>query len=88
MANHIVKVSFPWDQVSYAIHRGFDGKLLDWKDLDDLIDKDQMKALPEGIRELAEVRSDGTALFDTEEEAQQVIGAINRQLVAEVRQTC
>ena len=72
MSNSIVKVCFGWGD-SYAIYRGYDGKILSWAEIDDLIDQDKLSTLPPDIAKQISHHADGTALFDTEQEAEQVL---------------
>jgi len=78
MGETVVIVKFPNMETNYyAVYRGYDGKILEWKDLDDLIPKESRTNLSEDTRKQMENRCDGTALFDTEEEIRKVMEVIS-----------
>lgn len=58
----------------YALMRLFDGKFVDWHDLNVLIPEEEKEDLPEKIVE--QFGSDGTALFHSRSEARQVKGVL------------
>lgn len=72
MAFQVVKIVFP-DRVRYGIYWSYSGKILDWVDLDSLLEK---RDLPKEIAE--QLGCDGTALLSTDREANLVKEALER----------
>jgi len=78
LSNDIVEVTFGSGDTAhrhYAIYRGFDGKILEWFDLDNIITEEEQAKLPDEVRD--QLACDGTAFFSTMEEATKVLEAIN-----------
>jgi len=74
MSNDIVEVRFPnMEKVYFGIYRGYDGTILSWADLDFIVDEDKKEGLPEAVKE--QMGCDGTALFQSREEAEAVLDA-------------
>lgn len=75
MTNEIVEVRFSGtEKVYFAIYRGFDGGILTWQDLSWVIDEEKIDGLPESVKE--QIGTDGTALFETREDAEAVLERI------------
>lgn len=82
MAKEIVKVQFENGTHShYAIYNGYDGRILSWVDIETMLSNEHLVALSKTAEEdtMTQIkqRCDGTALFDTREEAQKVIDAMD-----------
>jgi len=79
MTKDVVSVRFPnMEKTYYAIYWSYNGKILDWIDLDDVMSLSIRETLPEDVRQQIDARCEGTALFETKEIAHQVIEAIEK----------
>ena len=77
MSNKIVEVAFSSELRYHAVYRGYDGKILEWNDLDMMLSEDAKQKLPEIIRK--QLGCDGTALFDQQEDAELVLKLLEEE---------
>ena len=74
MGNQIVEIRFlNMEKVYFGIYRGYDGAILSWVDLGFIVDEDKKEGLPKEVKQ--QLGCDGTALFDSREEADAVLSA-------------
>jgi len=74
MSDEIVTVAFSSGNIYYAIYRGYDGKILDWFDLNAIIPLEKHKVLSDAT--VQQLKCDGTALFIDKAEARKVMEAM------------
>jgi len=79
MSNKIVEVVFSAEPEErfYAIYRGYDGKILEWNDLDIMLSDDAKQKLPRLLKE--QLECDGTALLDHEHDADLILKLLEEE---------